>query len=206
MGNYMACATMPNTQLSGMSRLPSNTVRVMYPNGIVEEFRTPVVVAELMLENPQHFVWESSSVNTKQRAPALPADAKLEVGQLYYLLPSSAVRSAGLDLSSKQDCTFQKQKSIQKMSLGETLDLRNLSKAQRTTEPFEIEQKGSVTHVTVSPQYLPEFMVQNCSNALEGDSCSDNSELQMAYRRHVMSKTYSWKPKLETVEEAKART
>ncbi|KAJ7539007.1 hypothetical protein O6H91_11G072700 [Diphasiastrum complanatum] len=193
MGNYMACTSILNSEISG--------AKVVYPNGKVEEFHTPVVVAELMLENPQHFVWESSSVSAKQRAPALPADAKLEVGQLYYLLPSSSMTSAGLILSSKQDSTSRQDQAIRKLKVGEILDLRGPSESQGLSEPFEIEQKGLVTQVTVSTQYVAELMMQDCSSFLERDLCSDYSELQMALRRHVMSKTYSWKPKLETVEE-----
>ncbi|GLJ46353.1 hypothetical protein SUGI_0977110 [Cryptomeria japonica] len=49
MGSYLSRA-------SYSSVVPYNTVKVMLFNGGLQEFHTEMKVAEIMLENPQHFV------------------------------------------------------------------------------------------------------------------------------------------------------
>ncbi|KAJ7569831.1 hypothetical protein O6H91_01G096600 [Diphasiastrum complanatum] len=108
MGNYMACASNPNKEVHPASSISSNKLKVVFPNGTVEEFQTPMLVAELMLENPLCFVCNKpNSSNVASKAAAMPADARLELGQLYFLLPEQSPSSYG--------ASFDKLNTVQKI-------------------------------------------------------------------------------------------
>eukprot|EP01018_Ginkgo_biloba_P027364 Gb_05765 [translate_table: standard] len=82
MGNYRSCACR-NT----------NSGKVIAFNGRILEFQKPIKAAELMLENPQHFVCHSNALQTGHRIAALSADEELEQGNTYLLLPMDKLRS-----------------------------------------------------------------------------------------------------------------
>lgn len=56
-------------------------------DGRVFEYDEPIKVAELMLEFPNHFLVDSSSLQSGQRIFPLPADDVLRVSHAYILLP-----------------------------------------------------------------------------------------------------------------------
>ncbi|MQL84831.1 hypothetical protein Taro_017333 [Colocasia esculenta] len=61
--------------------------KVVLSDGSVAEFEGGTSVAELMLEHPQQFVVEFSSLLSGSKASPLPADHKLEPGRVYVMLP-----------------------------------------------------------------------------------------------------------------------
>ncbi|XP_068642095.1 uncharacterized protein [Aristolochia californica] len=65
----------------------TRTIRVGFRDGRVEEYRRPLKAAELMLENPRHFVCDSNNLKVGHRVPCLTADEDLEPRRLYLLLP-----------------------------------------------------------------------------------------------------------------------
>ncbi|KAG9449056.1 hypothetical protein H6P81_009021 [Aristolochia fimbriata] len=62
-------------------------IKVAFRDGRVEEYRRPLKAAELMLDNPRHFVCDSGSLRVGCRVPGLSADEELEPRRLYLLLP-----------------------------------------------------------------------------------------------------------------------
>lgn len=61
--------------------------KIILSDGTVHEFDCPTVVAELMLEHPQHFVFELGSLASGNRAIPLSADQKLDLEKAYLMLP-----------------------------------------------------------------------------------------------------------------------
>ncbi|KAK7264090.1 hypothetical protein RJT34_31693 [Clitoria ternatea] len=57
------------------------------------QFRGIVMVAELMMENPNHFLVNSCSLHIDRRFNALDADEELEFGNVYIFFPMSRVDS-----------------------------------------------------------------------------------------------------------------
>ncbi|XP_068638674.1 uncharacterized protein [Aristolochia californica] len=78
MGNSASCSP---------SIASARTIRVVFRDGRLEEYRRPLKAAELMLENPRHFVCDSNNLEEGQRVSGLAADEDLEPRQLYLLLP-----------------------------------------------------------------------------------------------------------------------
>lgn len=71
----------------------ARVARVILPCGEVRQFRQPVKAAELMLESPNYFVVNSSSLNMGRRFSALSADEDLEFGNVYIMFPMRRVNS-----------------------------------------------------------------------------------------------------------------
>ncbi|KAH7292863.1 hypothetical protein KP509_28G001800 [Ceratopteris richardii] len=64
-------------------------IKLVHINGHVEEMTKPVKVEEIMKANPQFYVGQACWRNTE----VLPPDARLELGQIYFLLPAEAALS-----------------------------------------------------------------------------------------------------------------
>ena len=110
MGNYISCDS---------TNVESNVMKVIKLYGNVQEFERPMKAAELMLDNPQHFVCHSTAVQTGRRILALSADEELELGNLYFLLPMQKLHSSPspseiaslASLTLKADPAFQRSTS-----------------------------------------------------------------------------------------------
>ncbi|GLJ16445.1 hypothetical protein SUGI_0279840 [Cryptomeria japonica] len=85
MGSYLSCAS---------SILPSDTVKVVLVDGSVKEFERGAKVAEVMLENPHHFVCNRNCLEVGRRIEPLSADYDLQVKERYVVFPISKLRSA----------------------------------------------------------------------------------------------------------------
>ncbi|KAJ4830334.1 hypothetical protein Tsubulata_041837 [Turnera subulata] len=85
MGNGTSCA--PSIISS------SGVVKVLFSNGNLQIYTKPVKAAELMLENPGHFVCDSTTLRTGHRIHGLSADEELQRRQLYFLLPMDLLYS-----------------------------------------------------------------------------------------------------------------
>lgn len=69
-----------------------NNVRVVHLNGYVEEFEHPVLVGEITGKPPKHFVCTPAQLLSTGYKP-LKQDTLLQQGQIYFLLPYSAMQS-----------------------------------------------------------------------------------------------------------------
>lgn len=71
---------------------PNNNVRIVHLNGLVEDFDHPVFVNQLITSKPpKHFICTPAQLLSPFSMP-LNLDAKLELGQLYFLLPVSTLQ------------------------------------------------------------------------------------------------------------------
>nr|XP_033511104.1 uncharacterized protein LOC104092649 [Nicotiana tomentosiformis] len=86
MGNFTSCTVLPTIR-------NSKAARVVLPGGEIRQFREPIKAAELMLENPNNFLVNSSSLNIGRRFSALSADEDLEYGNVYIMFPMKRVNS-----------------------------------------------------------------------------------------------------------------
>ncbi|GMP32922.1 hypothetical protein ACSBR2_024324 [Camellia fascicularis] len=70
-------------------------VKVLFSDGRLEIYTRPVKAAELMVENPGHFICDSTHLKVGHRIPGLSADEELERRrrQLYFLLPMEMLYS-----------------------------------------------------------------------------------------------------------------
>ncbi|KAJ8619261.1 hypothetical protein MRB53_015447 [Persea americana] len=68
--------------------------KIILSNGTVHEFDRPMVVAELMLEHPQHFVFELGSLVSSHRPIPLPADQKLDLEKAHLMSPMKPGKAA----------------------------------------------------------------------------------------------------------------
>lgn len=192
MGNYVSCVS---------SKVPSNVVKVITLYGSVQEFGSAMKAADLMLDNPQHFVCHSSALQTGRRISALSADEELELGHLYFLLPmrklnhslspsdmaslpfkaDSALQNSSSNYRSLNRmlpvlthlCQFTGDRKLTAMSGGDELN-EAIGGAKRTAEPKHI--------------FSTELQVE------DADAVGESS------MRIVRVK--SWKPALETISES----
>ncbi|KAK3036522.1 hypothetical protein RJ639_030963 [Escallonia herrerae] len=87
MGNYLSCA------LSAPAGKHSGAAKVIFPTGEVRQFCEPTKAAEIMLECPNFFLVNSSSLQMGRRFSALNADEDLEMASVYTLFPMKRVNS-----------------------------------------------------------------------------------------------------------------
>ncbi|KAK8569423.1 hypothetical protein V6N13_046478 [Hibiscus sabdariffa] len=85
MGNAASCA--PSIASSG------GAAKVVFPDGSLQMYTKPVKAADLMVENPGHFVCDSSSLTVGSRVHGLTADDELERRRVYFLLPMDLLYS-----------------------------------------------------------------------------------------------------------------
>ncbi|ERN16757.1 hypothetical protein AMTR_s00057p00042470 [Amborella trichopoda] len=76
MGNYISLGS--SSGLAG---------KIVFPDGTLQRLETPVTIAELMLENPNHFVIELGPDVSQNRLVPLPADHKATPNKAYLVLP-----------------------------------------------------------------------------------------------------------------------
>jgi hypothetical protein len=176
MGNYVSCAS---------NSVPSNTVKVVSWNGSVQELQRRIKAAELMLDNPQHFVCHANGLQIGRRINPLSADEELDLGYLYFLLPMAKLHSvlSGTDMASLSFKANSAMKAATRRSSGARilpvfgdLLMRPLSPEMKTDD------------------HLEEFVVPKLN-------LEDVPELFTAVQQLRLSAFRSWKPKLETITE-----
>ncbi|KAK3012442.1 hypothetical protein RJ639_010365 [Escallonia herrerae] len=87
MGNYLSCT------LSAPAGKHLGAAKVIFPTGEVRQFCEPTKAAEIMLECPNFFLVNSSSLQMGRRFSALNADEDLEMASVYTLFPMKRVNS-----------------------------------------------------------------------------------------------------------------
>lgn len=89
MGNAALCA--PSLTSNGAVKIVTSDGRLLIYT------RQAVKAAEIMLENPGHFLCESTHLKIGQRIPGICAEEELERGQVYFLLPMEMLYSVLTD-------------------------------------------------------------------------------------------------------------
>lgn len=179
MGSYLSCAS-ASACSSASVMSSSNTVKVVLSDGRLQEFQRQVKVAEVMLENPQHFLCHASALHVGRRISALRADEDLEMGQLYLLLPMSKLQSV-LSVSDVVAITVKAESAKRRGSA------KNSPKFAGVQSPeVENSQCGGV-------------FLEREGNCLPKMDMERMSVEELA--RYRLSRCRSWKPKLETIRE-----
>ena len=87
MGNLSSC-------FCNLSINPSlKTAKLIDFHGNLKHINIPITVAELMLEQPGHFISPAEDLRRTLRFPAMKADEELEPGKLYVLVPTTRLHS-----------------------------------------------------------------------------------------------------------------
>lgn len=84
MGNAASCTPLA---------ISSSNFKVLRMDGTLEVYSRPMKAGEFMVENPGHFLCNSSSLKAGQRIHGVAADENLELRQLYFLLPMELLYS-----------------------------------------------------------------------------------------------------------------
>ncbi|KAJ7569847.1 hypothetical protein O6H91_01G097700 [Diphasiastrum complanatum] len=193
MGNYMACVSSPNKKVHAASDISSSKVKVVFPNGTVEEFQTPMLVAELMLENPLYFVYSKPNTsNMTRKAAAMPAEARLELGQLYFLLPAPVLQSVN-QIPCSYGASFDKPNSVHTF-VSRPEDSNDMKQQQLAGKQVRL-RCGSLLNV---------MEIRDLSSLPRRNDVSFiNFQVQMSYQRYLITRKYKlWKPSLETIAES----
>uniref|UniRef100_A0A0D6QX77 DUF4228 domain-containing protein n=1 Tax=Araucaria cunninghamii TaxID=56994 RepID=A0A0D6QX77_ARACU len=190
---------------------PFNVVKIVKLHGSgVEELQRAIKAAELMLENPQHFICHSSGLRTvgdgRYRVSApLTAEEELRCGHLYFLLPMSKLRSP-LSPSEMDSLQFRADKGSNNKK-GTPLSRVRFSQASKIIPllgdlvllPPGYRQTAVITDTESSEEkkkerefVLPKLQVE------DGVLAEESWTLQ----RYKLSGSKSWKPVLESISES----
>ena len=66
-------------------------IRIVHINGHVEEYGRPVAAREILEANPNHVISKPSSQGVSHRIVIVSPDAELKRGNIYFLIPASAL-------------------------------------------------------------------------------------------------------------------
>ncbi|KAH7572544.1 hypothetical protein JRO89_XS04G0272900 [Xanthoceras sorbifolium] len=91
----------------------NNSIRVVHLNGYVEDFMFPVQVSQVTGRSQKHFLCTAAQLLVIGSKPMKP-NAILEPGNIYFLIPSSALQAdvSPLDLASLVKSSLQKQSPV----------------------------------------------------------------------------------------------
>ncbi|XP_061338456.1 uncharacterized protein LOC133285263 [Gastrolobium bilobum] len=170
-----------------ISLRPSDaTGKIVFCDGSVHEFDKPLTVAELMLEHPQQVVVEFHSAVNQKRPNPLPADKKLEMNNIYMMLPIKRGKPVGLSSEETRRILLIVNSALHsKYLVCSSRFLPWLTRLCQTTAIVEAEPRVAQKKEEGNEfsEFLPEF--------LEG-------------RPEYLSRQLSgkgWKPNLDTIKE-----
>ncbi|XP_057838477.1 uncharacterized protein LOC131048524 [Cryptomeria japonica] len=150
-------------------------VRIVDMSGQVEEFSTAVKVKQVLQNHPRHFLCFSRDLYAIKNGRLLPAEEDLRLGDIYFVLPISILDS---DLSPQNLAA---------------LAARLVAAAKKEGSKHVQGSHGdsNLGHLSAGNCHLSEKLMKSC----------DNSELQMAFKEHLLAKSRSWQPRLHTIQE-----
>ncbi|KAK3022993.1 hypothetical protein RJ639_044987 [Escallonia herrerae] len=67
----------------------TSTAKVIRLDGKLQEFRHPIKAGHILSDNPNSFLCSSEAMHVDSPVPRLLADEDLQLGQMYFLLPTS---------------------------------------------------------------------------------------------------------------------
>ncbi|KAG2303776.1 hypothetical protein Bca4012_062749 [Brassica carinata] len=179
-------------------------IKLVRSDGSLEVYDRPVVVSELTRDFPKHKICRSDSLYIGQRTPVLSETDTLKLGLNYFLLPSDFF------MNSLSFLTIAALKSSQN---GVGLVRKSAGTQQQKQQPFLIQKGGTgeKLRIRVSEDFMSELMMEGRKNREqekeeeegegEGRVCT-TVKLKKDYIQLVSLR--KWKPKLETITEAKA--
>nr|ABK25935.1 unknown [Picea sitchensis] len=192
MGSYISCSS--NSVTSGT--VTSGTVKVINSNGSVQTLQRRIKAAELMLDNPQHFVCHANGLQIGRRINPLTADEELDFGHLYFLLPMAKLHSvlSGTDMASLASKANSSMKAATRRNSGARIlplfgDLMRPLPSEMKTDLFLLEEGKQISGTQEVELAVPKLNLE------------DDPELSTALALLRLNAGKSWKPKLETIKE-----
>jgi len=189
---------MGNSVLCSSNSVPSGTVKVIHWDGSVQGFQRIIKAAELMLDNPQHFVCHANGLQIGRRINPLSADEDLDLGHLYFLVPMTKLHSvlSATDMTSLAFKANSAMKTASRWSSGTRILplfgdflMRPLLSERKNDDLFMEEE------IKISEEAQEEEL------AVPKLNLEDVPELSMALAQLRLRTCRSWKPKLETINE-----
>ncbi|KAF8096552.1 hypothetical protein N665_0306s0009 [Sinapis alba] len=177
-------------------------IKLVRFDGSLQVYDRPVVVSELTRDFPKHKICRSDSLYIGQRTPVLSETDTLTLGLNYFLLPSDFF------MNSLSFLTIAALKSSQN---GVGL-VRKSAGTQQQQQPFLIQKGGTgeKLRIRVSEEFMSELMMEGRKNR-EGEKEEEEEGEGRVCTTVKLKKDYiqlvslrKWKPKLETITEAKA--
>ncbi|KAK3223643.1 hypothetical protein Dsin_010668 [Dipteronia sinensis] len=97
-----ACTSSPRSKAikggrGDFIRRPS-TAKVIHMDGRMQELKVPVAAKNITSQNPGHFLCSSESMSINTWVPHVPDEEKLQLGQIYFLLPVSQFHNKPITL------------------------------------------------------------------------------------------------------------
>ncbi|XP_042506700.1 uncharacterized protein LOC122083087 [Macadamia integrifolia] len=186
MGNYVSCT---------VSSIPGNKqsrcAKVITPIGEIKQLDGPINAAELMFENPNHFLVNSQSLHIGRRFSALNADEELEMGNVYILFPMKRLNSV-----------------ITAMDMGVLLITANSAakRASRGKHGMLLPESGgggggAAAAARVTPVSASVNNLQGSEDGLPRLKLDDIEDFSLQEFKHRLSSCRSRKPSLETITE-----
>ena len=111
-------------------------IRIVHITGHVEEYSRPVTAKEILEANPNHVISKPSSQGVSHRIVIVSPDAELKRGDIYFLIPASALPDK---MKSRKS---QKRKSQKTSSTTKGHDIH----ATETETPTRTEEKKEGHH------------------------------------------------------------
>lgn len=192
MGNLISCGLVGH----GSS---NQVVKVVHSNGLVDEFFRPVLVKELTVDYPNHFICHSNDLNIARTVPPLPDDEEMELGQVYFLLPQKIFESL---LTEADVAALISKAAVSRKASQKSINLKHMPPLP-PKPAFEMKLNGATTQVTVSREFLERLLAET---RLQFETRSINldvaeSPLQSNPAKQQQQNCRSWRPRLETIEE-----
>ena len=101
MGNM--CSSLQLIRENGGMIVCPSTTKVIHENGRVQEFKNSIKASYILSRNPNYFLCSSESMYIGSYAPQVPVDDNLQLGQIYFLMPSS---KSQVPISLKDLCSM----------------------------------------------------------------------------------------------------
>jgi len=152
-----------------------HAIRVVHLNGQLDEFPAPVSVKRVLQNHPRHFICCSRDLSIVNCRP-LQSDEDLRLGELYFLLPLSAIES---DLSAEHLVAL-----AAKLFAAARKEVSKAAQRRRSADSTcDLPEEGGCS--------MYQKILRSC----------DDPELKMAFKEHLISKSRSWRPRLNTIQE-----
>lgn len=181
MGNHLSCIH----TMSPSNRSPA-AIRVLHAeDGRISEFDQPMKVAELMFEFANQFVVEYSSLQYGKRVNPLSADEEIRLSHVYILLPM--------------------QKLNRRLTAEEVDFLATiLSKSPKAKAHRHAQRKVAPLRSDLSAEEdrQADLDRETSSSVPRSDSPELCNMLKNNGAQRQMSRTKSWVPRLETINES----
>ncbi|GLJ05070.1 hypothetical protein SUGI_0010480 [Cryptomeria japonica] len=91
MGQFVSCSKLPD-----VNETYGGTIRIVDSSGLVKEYLPPIVANDILLDYPNHFIFNAKDLQACNPRP-ITAEDKLVQGNVYFLFRLTAQKLKGND-------------------------------------------------------------------------------------------------------------